>query len=44
MKTVTILKKEYASPKKKPIPDIITQLERSLDDIENGRVINARDL
>ncbi len=43
MKTSTISKKGARNPKKKR-PDIITQLERSLDDFENGRVIDATQL
>ena len=45
MKTVTVSKKETGiSKKKKEMPDVITQLERSLKAIEEGRVMDARDL
>ena len=36
MKAFTISKKE--AKKKKELPDVITQLERSLEDIKNGRI------
>ena len=43
MKTIAVQRKEARNPKrKKELPDVITQLERSLDDIENGRIREFR--
>ena len=43
MKAITVPKKEAGNTKrKKELPDVITQLERSLDDIENGRIREFR--
>ncbi|HLC93198.1 MAG TPA: hypothetical protein VJH23_05840 [archaeon] len=42
MKTIAISRKETKNPKrKKELPDVITQLERSLEDIKNGRIREA---